>query len=112
MKQLSLLRRPGKHELMEKLRTEFCQDYSYRFSGFGSPKSIVVQKSPFIAVEISYRGEKNLMIKGTSASMLVASVIRSIYNRFGNAAHSTPSTKKSWKMLEDELAIFIISSFS
>ena len=111
MRQVSFLKRPSRRELMEKLKEDFGNDCSYRFFGFGPLKRIIVSKSPFIAVQISYRGEKKVLIEGTYASILVATLIQTIYNFFSNAAHSTPATRKSWKMLEEDIVAFLAHRF-
>ena len=94
---------PSNNELIEILKQEFSDQYTYKLFGIGKEKSIIVQKSTFVGAQISQTG-KEFLIDGTPPSVtasltaLLLQVLVNLYILF------QPSP---YRELEKEIAVFL-----
>lgn len=94
---------PPNNELIEILKQEFSDQYTYKQFGIGKEKSIIVQKSTFVGAQISKTGNE-FLIDGiypsviASLTALLLQVLANLYALF------QPSP---YRELEKEIAVFL-----
>ncbi len=93
---------PKPLELVKVLREEFSNQYSYKIFGLGSNKSIIVQKSALVGVQVTQSGNE-IRVDGTFPSV-AASFLSAIISVAGIwlIPESSP-----WRNLEHEVASFL-----
>lgn len=99
---------PSIKELLEILKQEFSDKYSYKLYGFGDEKSIIVQKSFFVGAQIS-KSKNEFTIDGIPPSAL-SSLISILLQQLANLFIMFSPSK--YKRLEKELSIFINQKFN
>lgn len=108
MKLLTSKMPPSTNELVEILKREFSDRYTYEMFGLGNEKSILVKKSFFVGAQISKR-ENEFMIDGIHPSIsssliaLLLQVLGSLYILF------SPSP---YRKLEKEIGVFLKQKFN
>ena len=93
---------PQLEELTGILKEEFSNQYSYKIFGLGPEKSIIVQKSTMVGVQLTQRG-KEIAVDGTFPS-LAASFFSALISVAG--IWLTP-THSYWRGFENEMAVFL-----
>lgn len=99
---------PSSKELLQILKEEFRNEYSYELYGIGGEKSIIVRKSFFVGAQIS-KGRNEITVDGIAPSAL-ASLISILLQLLANLyILFTPS---KYKKLEKELSVFLNNKFN
>ena len=99
---------PSSKELIEILKREFSDKYSYEQYGVGANKSILVRKSYFVGVQIS-KYDNELTIDAIAPSVS-ASLIRMLMENLANLFIVFSSL--SYKSFEKEMALFLKKKFN
>ena len=108
MKLITLKTPPATNDLIEVLKKEFSDRYTYQVFGLGSEKTIIVQKSFFIGAQISKR-DKEFTIYGiqpTISSTLIALALQVLANSY---ILFSPS---AYRKLEKEIGLFLRTKYS
>lgn len=99
---------PSSKELLEVLRKEFLEKYSFNLFGIGREKSVIVRKSFFIGAQISI-SDNEITIDGippSALSSLISILLQQLANLF---LLFNPS---QYQKMEKELAIFLHKKYS
>lgn len=99
---------PSTKELIEILKREFSDKYTYEPFGLGANKSILVRKSYFVGVQI-LKNDNVLNIDGISPSVS-ASLFRVLLEVLANLFIIFSSS--SYKRLEKEITVFIKKKYN
>lgn len=97
---------PSTRELAEILKREFSGRYSYKLSGLGSDKVIVVRKSTFVGAQISQTGN-DITIEGTFHPSSAASFLYFFDCLITEGALMAVSLGSKCKKFEKEIAVFL-----
>lgn len=108
MKVFTVQKSPTTPELMDVLKHQFSDEYSYTQFGLGSEKSIIVRKSPFVGVQVSVMGDE-VTVTGIMPS-LTGNVF--LFIDFLLSGMATLLFGSSTKKLEKELALFLKEKYS
>lgn len=100
---------PQVQQLCQVLKQEFSDQYSYRVFGLGSEKSIIIEESDLVGVQLTSRGTE-ISIDGTFPSVEI-SVFYSFF--FFILGLFLPwHVERSWRNLEKELAVFLKKKYA
>jgi len=108
MKLITLKTLPSTNDLIEVLKREFSDQYTYKIFGLGSEKSIIVQKSFFIGAQISKRDNEFTIdgIQPSISSTLIALTLQVLANLY---ILFSPSP---YKKFEKEIGLFLKTKYS
>ncbi|MEQ9289364.1 MAG: hypothetical protein RIG77_20720 [Cyclobacteriaceae bacterium] len=106
---------PPIKKMAEILKQEFSDKFSYELFGIGKEKSIIVEKSTFVGVQIS-RTKNEISIEGIHPSV-PASFISSVLAYFMSSGHPInlwfPGLYDSpWKKFEKEVGSFLNQKYN
>jgi hypothetical protein len=107
MKVMTTKTPPEASELIEILKREFFDKYSYRSFGAGKEKSIIVQKSTFVGAQITRHGREFTVqgIHPTVTASLVALLLQVLGNLF------ILFSPNPYRKLEKEIAVFLSQKY-
>lgn len=97
---------PSTRELAEILKREFSGRYSYKLSGLGSDKVIMVRKSTFVGAQISKTGNA-ITIEGSFHPSSAASFLYFFDCLITEGAVLAFSFGSKCKEFEKEIAVFL-----
>lgn len=116
MKVLATKKIPSIGSLIEMMRQDFSDQYSYKSIGIGKHKSIIVQKSTFVGVQISVN--KNEIIIDEAVPTIKGIFINFLLQFFLGLAVSimqfgSPFFKSSpWRKFKNEVVVYLRHKFN
>ncbi len=104
---------PSSNELVGILNWEFSDRYTFDLFGLGAEKSIIVQKSTFIGVQISKRSNE-ISIEGVSPSTISRVILFADSLFFGLMGWAVQDLLfgVEWKKLEKEIGFFLKKKYN
>ncbi|WP_017730463.1 hypothetical protein [Nafulsella turpanensis] len=109
MKEIQIKEPLSNEELLESLKGEFSDKYSYSLFGLGSEKSIIIRQSAFIGAQIS-KSEKGFSIQALmplSVTNWFFSLLLSMYASGAMFMWMSP-----YKKLEKNIALFLKNKYN
>lgn len=91
-------------DLLQELKNEFSDQYTFKIFGLGSQRSILVRKSAWIGVQITIRN-RGFFIDGSFPNLLASSFMTLL-------SQSTIAPVNKWVELEKKIADFLKRKYS
>lgn len=90
---------PNLNNLIQELKNEFSDRYTFKIFGLGSQKSILVRKSAWVGVQITVYGNE-IIIDGSFPNIISSSLMTLL-------SLSTIAPVSKWHELEKKITVFL-----
>jgi hypothetical protein len=99
---------PGPRELSQILKKELSSEYSYKIFGFGSGRSVIVQKSSLVGAQVTVRKDE-IDVSGIFPSILTSFffTLLGYISNYRSPPYTRSAWRTSWRNLENELADYL-----
>ena len=95
---------PSLNELIQELKNEFPDRYTFKLFGLGSQKSILVRKSAWVGVQITVHGNE-IIIDGSFPNIISSSLMTLL-------TQSTIAPVQKWEELEKKISVFLKKKYN